>query len=451
MRDPYESLAVPRSATADDIKKSFRLLAKKLHPDTNKNDPKAAALFAELKAAHEILGDEEKRRAFDRGEIDAEGNPAPEAVANVSGLTLSVTGLMVAVATLVASLLILRNVLPLMGPNLNSAGEARYLSRVSANEERAPTAQAERRDPRVWSYSHLLFPQSVSYFGPDTIPLGVQIDGQTVGLALEISGLPSGATMSKGRPIPGGGWRILAADLRKAMIYLPAGFSGQIDLAVKLRLFDDTVVDRGSLHFEWLQTDPIESASTTAASESAANKALATAAPTVQNATTAQRDREPTELLIGRSEKLISEGYVEAARLLLQPAAEAQDARAALALGASYDPTMLAKLQVRGVASDVSVAIDWYKKAQDFGSPEARQRLKSLTTALVEPKKRVVRSPIRVVVSHIVAPRAATPPRDPNAVSAAGDRVAAVPDPSIPAQLARDDSRKLPTLFGISY
>jgi DnaJ-class molecular chaperone len=73
MRDPYEVLGVPRSATADDIKKSFRRLAKKLHPDANKNDPKSAARFAELNSAYEILGEEEKRKAFDRGEIDAEG------------------------------------------------------------------------------------------------------------------------------------------------------------------------------------------------------------------------------------------------------------------------------------------------------------------------------------------------------------------------------------------
>ena len=75
MRDPYEVLGVPRSAGQEEIKKAYRRLAKKLHPDTNKNDAKAAAKFAELNAAYEILGDEEKRKAFDRGEIDAEGKP----------------------------------------------------------------------------------------------------------------------------------------------------------------------------------------------------------------------------------------------------------------------------------------------------------------------------------------------------------------------------------------
>jgi DnaJ-class molecular chaperone len=75
MRDPYEVLGVPRTADAAAIKSAFRRLAKRLHPDANKDDPKAAGRFAELNAAYEILGDEEKRKAFDRGEIDAEGKP----------------------------------------------------------------------------------------------------------------------------------------------------------------------------------------------------------------------------------------------------------------------------------------------------------------------------------------------------------------------------------------
>ncbi|WOH53483.1 DnaJ C-terminal domain-containing protein [Bradyrhizobium sp. sBnM-33] len=75
MRDPYEVLGVPRGASATAIKSAYRKLAKKHHPDNNKNDPKAAARFSEINAANEIIGDEDKRKQFDRGEIDAEGKP----------------------------------------------------------------------------------------------------------------------------------------------------------------------------------------------------------------------------------------------------------------------------------------------------------------------------------------------------------------------------------------
>ncbi len=75
MRDPYEVLGVPRNASAAAIKGAYRKLAKKHHPDSNKNDPKAAERFAEVNQANEILGDEDKRKQFDRGEIDGEGKP----------------------------------------------------------------------------------------------------------------------------------------------------------------------------------------------------------------------------------------------------------------------------------------------------------------------------------------------------------------------------------------
>ncbi|MBI3699283.1 MAG: DnaJ domain-containing protein [Afipia sp.] len=75
MRDPYAVLGVPKNASAAAIKSAFRKLAKKHHPDANKGDPKAAERFAEVNSANEILGDEDKRKQFDRGEIDAEGKP----------------------------------------------------------------------------------------------------------------------------------------------------------------------------------------------------------------------------------------------------------------------------------------------------------------------------------------------------------------------------------------
>ncbi len=75
MRDPYGVLGVPKDASEAAIKSAYRKLAKKLHPDANKSDKNAASKFAELNAAYEILGDDDKRKAFDRGEIDAEGKP----------------------------------------------------------------------------------------------------------------------------------------------------------------------------------------------------------------------------------------------------------------------------------------------------------------------------------------------------------------------------------------
>lgn len=72
MRDPYQALGVQKGASADEIKKAFRKLAKQFHPDHNK-DPKAAARFGEANQAYEILGDPKKKAQFDRGEIDAEG------------------------------------------------------------------------------------------------------------------------------------------------------------------------------------------------------------------------------------------------------------------------------------------------------------------------------------------------------------------------------------------
>lgn len=73
--DPYTTLGVSRGASEKDIKSAYRKLAKELHPDRNQDNPKAAERFSAVTNAYDLLSDKEKRAQFDRGEIDAEGNP----------------------------------------------------------------------------------------------------------------------------------------------------------------------------------------------------------------------------------------------------------------------------------------------------------------------------------------------------------------------------------------
>lgn len=76
MTDPYTTLGIAKSASEADIKSAYRKLAKQLHPDKNKDNPKASDRFSDVTKAYDLLSDKTKRAQYDRGEIDGEGNPA---------------------------------------------------------------------------------------------------------------------------------------------------------------------------------------------------------------------------------------------------------------------------------------------------------------------------------------------------------------------------------------
>lgn len=78
LKDPYDVLGVSKTASEADIKKAYRQLAKKLHPDLNPGDKAKADQFSKVTAAYDLLGDPEKRRRFDAGEIDANQQERPE-------------------------------------------------------------------------------------------------------------------------------------------------------------------------------------------------------------------------------------------------------------------------------------------------------------------------------------------------------------------------------------
>ena len=78
MTDPYQTLGVAKDASPDDIRSAYRKLAKKHHPDLNPGNKVAEDTFKSVSAANDLLSDPDKRARFDRGEIDAAGDPRPE-------------------------------------------------------------------------------------------------------------------------------------------------------------------------------------------------------------------------------------------------------------------------------------------------------------------------------------------------------------------------------------
>lgn len=74
-KDLYSILGVAKTATKAEIKTAYHKLARKYHPDVNKDNPQAAEKFKEVSAAYDILGDDDKRKKYDNNEIDADGKP----------------------------------------------------------------------------------------------------------------------------------------------------------------------------------------------------------------------------------------------------------------------------------------------------------------------------------------------------------------------------------------
>jgi hypothetical protein len=100
--------------------------------------------------------------------------------------------------------------------------------------------------------------------------------------------------------------------------------------------------------------------------------------PPLNNPINRVLDPEEIQLFVKQGERFVSAGDLAAARTVFKRAAEAGDATAAVALGSTYDPTLLQNLGVFGMESDVEKARNWYEKAEILGSAEATQRLRIL-------------------------------------------------------------------------
>jgi hypothetical protein len=108
--------------------------------------------------------------------------------------------------------------------------------------------------------------------------------------------------------------------------------------------------------------------------------AVAPVAPPPQAAAPTVRRMDPDELagLLRRAKSLLAVGDISAARLLLERAADAQEAEAALMLGTTYDPLVIGNQDMRSITPDPAMARQWYQKAAALGSADARRRLSQI-------------------------------------------------------------------------
>jgi TPR repeat protein len=138
----------------------------------------------------------------------------------------------------------------------------------------------------------------------------------------------------------------------------PQDFAGAMEVGLELRLANHSVADRKTLHLEWA-APPVTQ-------------------PTIPALVVRHLDSDEIAALLKRGENFIANGDLASARLVLQRAAEAGEAQAALSLAGTFDPIVLDRLGLQGQKADIEKARIWYQRAQELGSAAAPRRLRLL-------------------------------------------------------------------------
>jgi hypothetical protein len=214
-----------------------------------------------------------------------------------------------------------------------------------------------------------------------TVPLNASLRGALEGTNLTVAGVPAGATVSPGRQLKSGLWRIEDAQLGSVTVHPPPGFSGRVKLVLELRRADGTIVDRQPVRLDWAGPSREQASTGLRPSSVPIMGAPARAATNlVEHAPVTPLNQHEISVLVLRGEEYLKAGQIAAARLVLQRAADAHDAGGTLMLGATYDPNILDRLGVLGLTADAETARFWYEKAKEFGSSEAPRRIEMLAS-----------------------------------------------------------------------
>jgi hypothetical protein len=223
-------------------------------------------------------------------------------------------------------------------------------------------------------------------------------------MTVVIKWMPAGARLTAGRRASANEWRVPAQIISDAAIIPPTDFVGELNLAAELRGTDGAALVTTFVRLTWTSAQTgstaVSAASTAAAPAAApppppvapapqqpqaAASPPAAAAPAVatpQAQAEPIRELSPNEIaaLVRRAQELLASGDLQGARLLLTRAADAHDARAALLLAKTFDPTASRQFSAADAGPDVDQARNWYQRAREWGSPEAQRQLDALAS-----------------------------------------------------------------------
>ncbi len=206
-------------------------------------------------------------------------------------------------------------------------------------------------------------------FANEPLSLGVSVDGATERDSLLLAGLTVGTRVSMGLPVSQSSWQLPLHDLNNAVVYAPKDFIGVMNTAIDLLSPDKKLMDSRAIRFEWLAKQP---------RPTEAVRRVDSGSPSV--VPVQPIDQEETALLMKRGEDLLNTGDIAGARLAFKHLADAGNSEAALALGATFDPSYLAAHSVIGVVGDPATARAWYQRAMALGSADAKRLLAQLAT-----------------------------------------------------------------------
>jgi hypothetical protein len=212
----------------------------------------------------------------------------------------------------------------------------------------------------------------------EPLPLGVKVTYQMPNATVNLSWLLAGTKLSTGESSGAGEWRVAVNDLPVTVVIPPRDYVGLMNIVAELPGGSGLAGLRSAVRLTWKQVTPGPGAAIRLQTPAAnASPVTLAAAP----ATARQMDPKEITALIKRGEEFASNGDVPAARLLLQRAAEAHDARAAFELAATYDPLVIKRLGNNSARPDLALARAWYQRARDWGSPDAPKQLEALASA----------------------------------------------------------------------